>query len=125
MPWLQLSDRPAVKAWAQLEILADEAYSILRKSGLLNAQGEPLRLLTDFRQLRQAQLQFSNALGLTPSARSSIKLNGSGQPFDVGDLSEAEVAGALAAADGNRGTGDDQGTTEICADSENAPTRRF
>jgi hypothetical protein len=58
MPWLERSDRPAMRAWAQLEVLADMAHIHLRKEGILNSKGEPRMLLDVFRKLRLAQLQF-------------------------------------------------------------------
>ena len=58
MPWLESSDLPACRAWAELEILGAYAFSELVGAGLLNAEGEPRRLLTDYRQLRQVQLCY-------------------------------------------------------------------
>jgi hypothetical protein len=90
MPWLEESDIPACRAWAQFEILSDRAYAILRSVGLTNRQGEPLRLLKDWRQLRQAQLQYANALGMTPAARLAIQVSGEGKAFDLAE----QVTGA-------------------------------
>src|SRR5882762_8132555 len=49
MPWLQDCDVPTCRAWAEIEILASRAYVILASVGLTNREGEPLRLLGDFR----------------------------------------------------------------------------
>src|SRR5271155_5128641 len=68
MPWLESSDFPACRAWAELEILCANAFSELLVSGLLNVEGEPRRLLMDFRQLRQVQLAYARELGMTPAA---------------------------------------------------------
>jgi hypothetical protein len=51
MPWLADSDMPAARAWAELEVLATRAYGILSTVPLINRDGEPLYLLTDFRLL--------------------------------------------------------------------------
>jgi len=93
MPWLEESDIPSCRAWAQLEILADQAFSVLRAMGLVNGQGEPRRLLTDYRQIRTAQLGFANALGMTPSARQALKTSRDGAAFDLAsDVTARAVA---------------------------------
>jgi hypothetical protein len=93
MPWIDPADEPACRQWAQLEVLADMAHTILRKIGITSNGGEPRRLLTDFRQLRLAQLQFARELGLTPLSRSQLKLRTENSAFDL-------AAAALASGDG-------------------------
>ena len=83
MPWIEESDVPACRAWAQLEILSDQAFAIVRTIGILNREGEPRRLLTDVRQLRQAQLAYARELGMTPAARMAIKANGTKAALDL------------------------------------------
>jgi hypothetical protein len=82
MPWLEPSDLPACRAWAELEILGAHAFSELVGTGLLNAHGEPRRLLTDYRQLRQAQLSYERELGMTPAARMAMKASGTRAALD-------------------------------------------
>jgi hypothetical protein len=100
-PWLQPGDHPVCRAWAELEILCETAYAMLRADGLINAQGEPRRMLTDYRQLRQCQLQFATALGMTPASRAALKLDGRGQPLDL-------VSMLAAHGDANDGHGDER-----------------
>jgi hypothetical protein len=85
MPWLEEADIPTCRAWAQLEILSDIAYAMLTRIGIIsnNIACEPRRLLTDFRQLRQAQLAYARELGMTPAARMAIKANGTRAPLDL------------------------------------------
>ena len=83
MPWLESSDLPACRAWAELEILGAYAFSELVGAGLLNAEGEPRRLLTDYRQLRQVQLSYERDLGMTPAARMAMKANGTRAALDL------------------------------------------
>ena len=83
MPWLETSDLPACRAWAELEILGANAFSELLTMGLLNAKGEPRRLLTDYRQLRQVQLSYERELGMTPAARMTIKASGTKAALDL------------------------------------------
>lgn len=72
MPWLEPADEPAVRAWAQLEVLGALVFQELRTNGVTNGQGEPRRLLAEFRQLRTAQLGYTRELGLTPAAREAL-----------------------------------------------------
>src|SRR5208282_1777611 len=83
MPWLEPSDLPACRAWAELEILGANAFSELLTAGLLNTEGEPRRLLTDYRQLRQVQLSYERELGMTPAARMAIKASGTKAALDL------------------------------------------
>lgn len=83
MSWLEESDLPACRAWAELEILSASVFTALTADGLLNADGEPRKLLTEFRQLRQSQLAYERELGMTPAARMAIKANGTRAAFDL------------------------------------------
>jgi hypothetical protein len=78
MPWLDASDEPAARAWAEFEILAAGAFVELTTNGILTAGGDsPRRLLSEFRQLRQAQLAYERELGMTPAARMSLQVGDS------------------------------------------------
>jgi hypothetical protein len=92
MAWLEPSDVPAARAWAELEILGAIIFAELITNGIGNADGEPRRLLTEFRQLRQVQLAYERELGMTPAARMAIKANGTKAALDI--------AAALARNDG-------------------------
>src|SRR5713226_8013436 len=83
MRWLEPSDMPACRAWAEMEYLAGQVYAVLRGAGVFNQKGEARRLLTDYRQLRQAQLGFARELGMTPAARMAIKATGTRAAFDL------------------------------------------
>jgi hypothetical protein len=58
--------------WKFLQLTPSELIT----NGLTNDQGEPRRLLTEFRQLRQAQLAYERDLGMTPASRIAIKSSG-------------------------------------------------
>lgn len=77
MPWLADADQPACRAWAELELLGARAFAELETNGITTAKGEPRRLLAEFRQLRQAQLAYERDLGMTPSARMSLRVGDS------------------------------------------------
>jgi hypothetical protein len=83
MPWLTESDVPTCRGWAQLEILGDHAFSILRTIGIIDRQGDPKRLLTDWRQLKLAQLAYAKELGMTPAAMKLLRANSGRAPFDL------------------------------------------
>jgi len=96
-PWLEDSDAPACRGWAQLEVLASKVYAELRDHGFLGAEGEPRKLLSEFRQIRQAQLSYERELGMTPAARMTIKASGTRAALDLAaefakmDVEQTEV----------------------------------
>jgi hypothetical protein len=99
MPWLQESDIPACRSWAQLEILSDQAFIILRTIGITTHGGEPRRLLTDFRQLRLAQLAYERELAMTPASRQALRASGTNAAIDIAkSCAELGFEGARAAA---------------------------
>lgn len=99
-PWLEASDFASLRAWAELELLSRQAYSILRTYGLLNSKGEPRRLLTDYRQLRATQNFIAGQLGLTTSSRIALKSTATNAALD---LSEAEASEIIAASNPSSG----------------------
>lgn len=72
MPWLAPSDRPACRAWAELEILSSHVFADLVQRGLTDEAGDPRRLVSEYRGLRRLQLDYEKELGMTPSARAAI-----------------------------------------------------
>jgi hypothetical protein len=83
MTWIEPSDMPCARAWAELEILGANVFAELIANGVTNLEGEPRRLLTELRQLRQAQLAYARELGMTPAARMAIKANGTRAAVDL------------------------------------------
>jgi len=83
LTWLEPSDFPAVRAWAELEVLATQVFAVLRAGSVVNAAGEGKRLLNDYRQLRLAQAVFSRELGMTPASRMALKATGTRTAFDL------------------------------------------
>jgi hypothetical protein len=76
MPWLTPADLPAARAWCELEVVTRLAFAELRTNGFTTGGGEPRRLLSEYRQLRTAQLAYARELAMTPGARASLGLNG-------------------------------------------------
>jgi hypothetical protein len=97
LPWIEEADGPAVKAWAELEVLASLTYDRLRSEGILNSEGEPKTLLESYQRLRKTQLSFEKELGMTPAARMALKANSRKSDFD---LAAAMTADAEATEDG-------------------------
>jgi hypothetical protein len=83
MPWLTPADTPAMKGWAELEVLSATVFAWLLKLNVLNSEGEPRRLLSEHRQMKLAQLQYETALGMTPLSRAQLKLNTTRAAFDL------------------------------------------
>ncbi len=83
MPWLERSDIPCARTWAELEILGANVFAELMATGLTNSEGEPRRLLTELRQLRQTQLAYERELGMTPAAKVAIKASGPKAALDL------------------------------------------
>jgi hypothetical protein len=77
MPWLRASDDPACRAWAELEILCASMFVELTVDGHLTDNGQPRRLLTEYRLLRQTQLSYERELGMTPQARMQLQVGDS------------------------------------------------
>jgi hypothetical protein len=71
-PWLQDSDLPVLRGFAELEYLARRVFTLLREEGLLNDKRDAKRLLSEYRSLRTAQAGIAAQLGLTPVARREL-----------------------------------------------------
>ena len=79
-PWLNDSDMPTVRAWAELEIVSATVFTVLEADGVVSGPDKsgdlaPRRLLNEYRQLKATQLQYARELGLTPSARAALGLD--------------------------------------------------
>ena len=47
----------------------------LDKNGITDGKGEPRRLLSEYRGLLALQLKYAEALGLTPAARATMRVD--------------------------------------------------
>lgn len=94
MPWIEASDIPCARAWAEMEILAANVFTELMANGVTNREGEPRRLLTELRQLRQTQLAYERELGMTPAAKVAIKASNTRAALDLVAMM-AESAGQV------------------------------
>jgi hypothetical protein len=83
MPWLEDSDLPVCRSWAELEILSIRVYGELREHGLLNSTGDGRKLLDTYRSLRHTQLRFARELGMTPAARIAMQTNSRNMDVDI------------------------------------------
>src|SRR6266581_86953 len=83
-PWLDASDEPVLLGWCELEVLAAAVFNELMARGVVNERGEPRRLLAEYRQLRQTELRYAEALGFSPAARTSLQVGDSrARAFDL------------------------------------------
>jgi hypothetical protein len=103
MPWLQDSDIPTCKGWAELEILGATIFAALM-TGLSNDKGEPRALIDKHRSIRAVQLQYARELGMTPAARKALIDRGKGGFDLVGALAENADEEVIPADDRPEGT---------------------
>src|ERR1700719_2401474 len=52
MPWLEDSDMPTLRSWAELESVSRELYDRLRSEGVARDDGEPRATLDAFRKIK-------------------------------------------------------------------------
>ncbi len=95
MPWLEPADEPACRAWAELELLGASLFVVLNAEGPLNGEGEPRRLLSEYRSLRRDQLAYERELGMTPASRMALRLTAKQV---AGDINLVRAAGRDALA---------------------------
>jgi hypothetical protein len=93
MDWLQDSDLPVARQWADLEVLRFNIITVLEQDGPMNQKGVPHRLLTELRWITNSQLAYSRDLGMTPASRAEIMANNTNSALDV--------AGAVAPGEKN------------------------
>jgi hypothetical protein len=117
MPWLQPSDWPVCRAWAEMEFLAGQVYAALRGFGVLNNQGEVRRLFHDYRAMRQTQAVLSNQLGMTPLARASLKASTDSAAFDLAEPVTSRAVAISEARNAPPEAPDDE-VAEVVADGE-------
>jgi hypothetical protein len=83
MHWVEPSDFPMMRAWAELEVLATRVYAELRDQGVINAGCDTRRLLDDYRKLRATQITLSRELGMSPASRMAFRATGTRTAFDL------------------------------------------
>lgn len=83
MPWLELSDLPVARQWADLEVLRNAIVTVLEQDGVMNKAGVPHRLLTELRWITNSQLSYSRDLGMTPASRAEIRANNTDAALDI------------------------------------------
>jgi len=75
MPWLVGSDKPAARAWAELEIIGAACFADMVERGIANPDGTPRKMLGDWRLLKQTALAYERELGMTPSSRATLRVD--------------------------------------------------
>lgn len=69
-PWLADSDRPALRAWCELEWLTRRVMLVLSEPDLEREQ--QLKWSAEYRALRQTQNTIANGLGLNAASRKQL-----------------------------------------------------
>ncbi|MDG0868005.1 hypothetical protein GKO46_13125 [SAR202 cluster bacterium JH702] len=95
LPWLEATDEPAVRAWAQAEILSTELYACLMNEGVVTADGRVTGLLAEWRRTKELQLRLERELGMTPASRASLGVDvARGRAIDLAaEITEARQTG--------------------------------
>lgn len=75
MAWLTESDKPAARAWAELEVIGAACFADMMERGVAGEDGTPRRMLGDWRLLKQTQLSYEAALGMTPASRATLRVD--------------------------------------------------
>ena len=79
-PWLQASDLPTVRSWAETVVLKAVCFAVLQQSNVYRVDrvtGDVLgkRLLMDWARLSSLELAYSKELGFSPASRASMGLD--------------------------------------------------
>ena len=92
LPWLQPTDEPAVRAWAQAEILVTELYACLLTEGVVGGEGRVTGLLAEWRRTQEFKLRLEWELGMTPASRASLGVDvARGRALDLAaEIAEAQ-----------------------------------
>ena len=62
MTWLTDADIPALRSWAELEVISSQLFINLQDEGLFRKDGEPnAACITEYRQMKMAQLLSSGS----------------------------------------------------------------
>jgi hypothetical protein len=88
--WMVAADQPMVRAFAQLEIPAEEAFAKIVADGIVNAEGVPHRLLLEYRSLRRVQADIGGRLGLSPRDRATMQSASTAAALDSIDYAKID-----------------------------------
>lgn len=76
-PWLQATDMPSVRSWAELDVMTSIMFTILETGGVtsgLTKDGDlqVRRILGEYRQYMQLKAKYEHDLGMSPAGRLSL-----------------------------------------------------
>jgi len=63
---LSKADYPTLRSWAELEIVGSQLFANLTGESPFRKDGEPRRLLAEYRLLKMAQLSYENMDAAAP-----------------------------------------------------------
>jgi hypothetical protein len=81
-PWIEDSDLPTLRGWADLEIVGSGLMAELIENGIVE-DGKPRPILDALRKLRDTQLGYAKTLGLCPVARAALKASNTTVALDL------------------------------------------
>jgi hypothetical protein len=85
-PFLEKPDFYLMKSFAQVTILIDECYVLIKQEGIRRKNGDPHRFLPELRNLYRVQGDLASRLGLTPRDRAVMKANLTDSALDLAEL---------------------------------------
>jgi hypothetical protein len=94
-PWLTDADDTIARRFCELQVLIEQVYAFIRTTGVMSVAGEVKNAVDAHRRMTLAQNALAAQLGLTPLARTQLKLS-SRDIFDLPSAmsmsEEAEIA---------------------------------
>ena len=97
-PWLQATDRPAVRSWAELDVMTSIMFVLMEQHGVVSGKTKDgdlqvRRLVGEYRQYMTLKGKYEHELGMSPAGRLTLGV----KALEGGDL----AARAQAMRNGN------------------------
>ena len=76
-PWLTPYDQPAVRSWAELDVITSIMFTLLEQGGVVSGVTKDgdysvRRLLGEYRNFMKLKSQYEHELGMSPAGRLSL-----------------------------------------------------
>jgi hypothetical protein len=96
--WLQPTDFAVARSYCETQVVAAGLFAKIVALGVEKNDGEVRAIVDAWRRVKQTELQYANALGLSPKARKELRdAGGRDVPEDVIELSPEREAEAIEA----------------------------
>ena len=75
-PWLMPTDRPAVRSWAELDVITSIMFTILENTGVISGTSKGditlRRMLGEYRLMMMTKRNYEHDLGMSPAGRLAL-----------------------------------------------------